>query len=260
MKLIRILLIICLVNCIIFVDLNLLHGAEFMDHEIFDKLLQKHVKNGAIDYAGFLKDSNEFDKYLNTLAHINLSKANNNQLLAFYINAYNAFTIKLILENYGKIKSIRDISKPWKQKKWIVSEKKISLDEIEHEILRKKLKNARIHFAIVCASIGCPDIHNKAYTEKNIHEELKLAAEKFINSEKHVKFETSVGYLWTSEYLRVSKIFSWFSIDFEKDSGSVLNFIEKYAKDDLKDFIQKKKKNISLKYLSYDWKLNELKK
>jgi len=147
-----------------------------VDHGPFDALLQAHVRDGMVDYQGFRDDVAELDRYLATLAQANLDGATREEQLAFYINAYNACTIRLILRHYGKIESIREIRKPWDTREWPLAGEVLTINEIEHQKLRDQLREPRIHFAIVCASIGCPKLASRAYTATHVDAELEAAA------------------------------------------------------------------------------------
>jgi hypothetical protein len=161
-----------------------------------------------------------------------------NETLAYWINAYNAFTIKLIIDNYP-VKSINDISQPWDKKFIPINGKSISLNYIEHEILRK-MNEPRIHFAINCASISCPKLLNEAYVPETLDGQLDNAAKEFINSNKNKL---------TSGNIKISKIFKWFKKDFETN-GSIIDFINNYSEIKLSS-----KEKIG--YLDYNWSLNE---
>ncbi len=212
-----------------------------IDHGIWDALLQKHVStSGDVDYKGFKNDEKELDKYLVQLAKKVPTKSDSkNATLAYWINAYNAFTVKLILENYP-LKSIKDIKDPWGKKFIDLEGKKYSLEGIENEILRK-MSEPRIHFAINCASESCPNLSNKAYTDSALDKQLDNAASSFIND----KSKETI----TASKVEVSKIFDWFSDDF-KQNGSVIEYLNKYSK-------TKIDKNAKISYKEYDWDLND---
>lgn len=140
-------------------------------HQLWDGLLQKNVSNyGVVDYKQFKKDYKKLRDYIEKLSLIradnNFMARSKSEKLAYWINAYNALTIDLILRHYP-VKSIKDINNPWKQRLWTLGGTPIDLDEIEHQILRK-MNEPRIHFAIVCASVSCPKLQNQAYTASNI--------------------------------------------------------------------------------------------
>jgi len=162
-----------------------------------------------------------------------------NETLAYWINAYNAFTIKLISDNYP-IKSIKDIKNPWDLEFIQIGNKNLSLNEIEHDILRK-LSEPRIHFAIVCASKSCPKLLNEAYIPSKLDLQLTVATEEFLSD----KSRNSIS----QEHLKLSKIFKWFTGDFTQN-GSLIDFLNLYT--DVK-ISQKAKKT----YNDYSWELNE---
>ncbi len=214
-----------------------------ISHVGFDTLLRKHVSiDGKVNYKGFKKDSVAFEKYLSLLSKNppNDSTWNNNEKLAYWINAYNAFTIKLILKNYP-IKSIKNITTPWDEKFFMVGKNKMTLNNIENDILRKKFAEPRIHFAIVCASYSCPKLLNTAFASVNIEKQLETAAIDFINDPKRN--------IITADKVQLSEIFSWFTADFTKD-GTIIAFLNKYSKVKIND-------KAKVNYLTYNWNLNE---
>ena len=144
-------------------------------------------------------------------------KPSKEQKLAYWINAYNALTIDLILQNYP-LKSIKDIDKPWDQRLWKFGDKWLSLNDIEHQILRK-MDEPRIHFAIVCASVYCPKLQNEAFIAEKIDSQLSKATSEFLS-------DTSKNFI-SQNSLEISKIFQWFSKDF-KENGSMIKFLNKY--------------------------------
>lgn len=169
--------------------------------------------------------------------------------MALYINAYNAYTIKLILENYP-VDSIKDIGPwlkgPWKIRFTKVGGQALTLDEIEHDILRPRFKDARVHFAVNCASKSCPPLIAEPYEGSTLEEQLDATARAFINDPAENRLEGNTLY--------VSKIFKWFKEDFD---GDVVGFFLKYAEGGLKDRLLATKDHIRIKYLGYDWALNE---
>ncbi len=210
------------------------------NHSAWTALLQKHVSNqGNVNYKGFKEDSKNLDAYLNSLSKNTpqepWSKADK---LAYWINAYNAYTIKLIIDNYP-IKSIKDINNPW-DKQFVLNKKIYTLNDIEHKILRK-MGDPRIHFGIVCASVSCPKLQNTAFESSKIEEQLNRATKEFLaDPKRNILLEKSV---------KISKIFKWFSSDF-KQSGSLIDFLNKYSEITIS---QKASKS----YKDYDWNLNE---
>lgn len=213
-----------------------------VDHSWFTVLLKKHVdKTGMVRYADFKKDEKMLDAYLDMLA----SKVPNNnwsvqELLAFYINLYNAQTIKLILENYP-IKSIKDLNGAWTKGIARVNGRELSLGGIENGILRK-MNEPRIHFAINCASISCPTLLNEAYTAAKINEQLEKVTIEFINSDKNEINENEA---------KISSIFKFYPNDWKVDGKvNITGYINQYSKTKLNP-------NANLTYKEYNWGLNE---
>lgn len=160
--------------------------ADSFDHSLFDALLKKHVKDGLVNYDGF-KAAPEFRTYLASLDRVRVEKLDANERLAFWINAYNAFTIELI-NKYNERQSIRNINKtlglslkgPWREPIVLVGGIKRHLDNVEHDIIRKQWKEPRIHFALVCAAIGCPPLRSEAYTGASLDAQLDDQARAFL--------------------------------------------------------------------------------
>lgn len=211
-------------------------------HLSFDALLKKHVSaNGNVNYKAFKKDHKLLKSYIKTLGN-NVPKTSDSssKKIAFWINAYNALTIDVILQNYP-IKSIKAIKNPWRKKLWKLGKTWYNLNDIEHNILRK-LNEPRIHFAIVCASVSCPKLSNCVYTSLNLETQLTKATKAFLADASKNKI--------TKNELQLSKIFKWFKKDFEKNNGNLINFINQYTKITI---LSKAK----IKYLKYNWNLNE---
>ncbi|MCB0703832.1 MAG: DUF547 domain-containing protein [Saprospiraceae bacterium] len=222
-----------------------------VNHAIWDSLLQKHVSDdGWVDYIGFREDSSELNKYLDLLSnnHPNKKFWSDDEQLAYWINAYNAFTVKLVADNYP-VKSIKDIKDgiPFVNTVWDIKFIHIEgatydLNNIEHGIIRKQFKEPRIHFAVNCASVSCPPLLNHAFTAEKLDQQLDSVARGFINGNKRNQLD--------AQNPKLSKIFSWFSGDFEKVSDSVRDFINQYADIQIEE-------GADLEYLEYYWELNE---
>ena len=219
------------------------------DHSEYVTLLAKYVENGRVDYNGLKKDEAQLDSYLEQLSTVNPANLNHSEQMAFYINAYNAWTIKLILSDYPKVKSIKDLGSlfqsPWKKKFVKLNAGTVSLDHIEHDILRPVYKDPRVHFAVNCASISCPPLLSEPYTGKKLDAQLNNAATAFINDRQS-------NYL-DGDTLYVSSIFKWFSKDFGDD---IAVFFQKYAVGDLAAGLEKAGHSLKIKYLEYNWSLN----
>lgn len=250
------------------------------DHTQFDKLLKKYVNNAKVDYKGFIKSRDEFESYLKSLGDVPEVEYNGwseKQKLSFWINAYNAFTIKAIIDHYpikrswtligifyAPKNSILQIPGVWKKLKFKAVGKTITLDHIEHQILRKEFNEPRIHVAINCASIGCPDLRIEAYTAFNLEKQLNDASISFVNnSEKGLRLSEE------GKRIRLSKIFKWFGRDFLEVYGNeenfsnrslnnkgVLGFVLNYLQSEKHKEILKNN-DFKISYLKYDWSLNE---
>lgn len=222
-------------------------------HDPWDKILSTYVEDGMVDYSGLKNNQDDMkilDVYIASLAKEGINKKSREEKLAFWINAYNAFTIKLIL-NHFPVKSIRDIKNPWKQKTWTAAEEKLSLDDIEHKRLRAELKEPRIHFAIVCASIGCPNIDNKAFKAVTLEKHLNQRAKTFFTFKKNFYLEKEGA----TVSIFVSSIMKWFAGDFGKNKEERIAFMLAYADQATANKI-KSAGRTKVIYLDYDWSLN----
>jgi len=214
---------------------------EFFDHSIFNSLLSENISDkGNTNYKGFIRHKHILKSYLTSLSeNMPTEKWTKEDKLAYWMNAYNAFTIKLIIDNYPT-KSIKDIKNAWDSRFFKLGEKWYNLNDIEHKILRK-MNDPRIHFGINCASFSCPPLLNRAFTATTVNNDLDYLAHQFINDKKRNVISENT--------IQVSKIFQWFSKDF-KTEGSLIDYLNKYS-----DIIIKS--NAKKSYLKYDWNLNE---
>jgi len=224
-------------------------------HRNFTDILQNYVLNGLVDYKA-LKQDKKFEAYLNQLADTDPSRLSEKEELTFWINAYNAFTLKIILENFP-LQSINDIKfgekSVWDSDFILINNKKYSLNDIEHKILRVKFNEPRIHFAIVCASISCPVLRNQAYEAEKLDNQLQEQAVKFLRDNRRNSFDT------INKKADISKLFEWFGEDFGKSDTEVLIYISKFLPDNVRNNIIQNTKVWSVSYKKYDWNLNEIK-
>ena len=222
---------------------------DTVNHGLYVELLEKYVQNGAVDYRGFKNAEIKLDQHLKFIEETDTKKLSRDEQFAFYINAYNAWTIKLILSGYPGIKSIKDLGSifksPWKKQIVRIDGNIITLDHIEHDILRPGFKDPRVHFAINCAAKSCPPLRPEPYRADILNRQLDEMARAFINDSRRNRLEGRTLY--------VSSIFKWFSEDFDND---VVGFFLKYAQGDLKKQLEDSKSKIKVKYLDYDWSLN----
>jgi len=227
-------------------------GSTPPSHQLWDQLVKTHVKaNGLVDYKGFISEKPKLESYLKLLSENapDRSKWSKNEQLAYWINAYNAYTVKLIVDFYPT-KSIRDlgpklkiplIKDVWHYKFFKIAGVDMSLDEVEHGILRKEFDEPRIHFAINCASISCPPLLNEAFVADKLEAQLTKVTVAFINDPVRNKLGT--------QSVQLSSIFSWFTGDFTK-RGTLIEFLNKYSK-------VKIAPNAKVSFLDYNWNLNE---
>jgi hypothetical protein len=243
-------------------------GAFDHRHGLFDILLKKHVvmkdggKSSRVDYKGIAGDKALMTAYLSDLSSVSKAEYDSwtaDKKLAFLINAYNAFTIDLIVRHYP-VKSIKDtgslFKSPWSVAFIPLLGKKRSLDEIEHEMIRKKgvFDEPRIHVALVCASIGCPALRNEAYSYENLNAQLEKAMVLFLSDRFRNRYSAK------DRKITVSPIFNWYGQDFKSKYGSLEKFFMNYAKaltDSEGDAADMKKGGFSIDFGDYNWMLND---
>ena len=223
------------------------------DHSAFDGLLREHVDdNGWVDYAALAKDAKKLDEYISALAGAPFDEMSRNERLALLINAYNAFTLRLILDYWddGKLQSIMKIpsAKRWDDRRWKVGSHLWSLNQIEHEQIRPKFVEPDVHFALVCAAVGCPTLRNEAYHADRIDKQLDAQARYVHTHDRWFRFDAS------SNVVHLTKLYDWYGGDFEQVAGGVLEYAARYSPQ-LKDAIDAGR-NPRIKWLEYDWKLN----
>jgi hypothetical protein len=220
-------------------------------NQLYTKILQKYVNNsGLVDYKGLKNDKAELQQYLNLLSQNPPSaKWSNNEKKAYWINAYNAFTLKLIIDNYP-VKSIKDIgpsiqipfvNTPWQKKFFKIGGQEMKLDQIEHDILRKQFNDPRIHFTLVCASRSCPELRNEAYEAARLDKQL--------NEQGRIFLTDKSKNIISSDKLQLSKIFSWFKGDFTRNSN-LIDFLNRFSPVKIKE-------DADIDHLDYNWNLNE---
>ena len=224
--------------------------AKPISHEIWSQILQENVKdNGWIDYKTILADRTKFNEYLNLLNthHPNPDTWSRNERMAYWFNAYNAFTVQLILDHYP-IESIKDVKKGipfvngvWDIKFIEIEGKEYSLNNIEHGILRPKFEDPRIHVAVNCASYSCPPLIPEAFVADRLEEQLDLATKQFLKDPLRNKIEPNNA--------EVSSIFKWYKGDFTKGQ-TLKGFLNKYLDVPIAE-------STSIEFLDYNWSLND---
>lgn len=221
-------------------------------HSHWGDLLSKHVEDGIVDYQGFKDDEADLDGYLELLARTDPEGLPDAERLAYYINGYNSYTVKLILNHFKNGRppqSIRNIgglfSNPWKISFAVLGGRTYSLDNIEHDIIRVEFNEPRIHFAVNCASRSCPVLSSEAYQGAILDDQLERSTRIFLENPEHNHLD--------GDTLYVSSIFKWYKEDFNDDP---LSFFLAHATGSLQQSLQEKEDAIRIKYLDYDWSLN----
>jgi len=242
-------------------------------HKAWDALLKKHVvllqggKASQLDYAGMAKDREALKAYLASLSRVSETEFNGwtkPERMAFLINAYNAFTVEKILTRYPNLKSIRDFGKvfgnPFKDSFFLLLERKFSLDGIEHETLRKPgaYDEPRVHFAVNCASVGCPMLREEAYVPGRLEQQLEQQAQRFLSDPTRNRA--------AGGKLEVSMIFHWFKEDWSSGYQGIQSreqYFARYAKLLAQDPAQQKlvaEGKAAITHLDYDWTLNDVRR
>ena len=232
------------------------HGSGWPpSHEQWTILVKKHVSEaGLVDYKGFLKDSGALDGYLKLLSdNPPGEKWTTSDKIAYWLNAYNAFTVKLILKHYP-LKSIKDlggkhqiifVNTPWDIRFFKIGGRTMTLNRIEHRILRHNFREPRIHFALNCASMSCPKLRREAYEGARLNEQLTDQAREFLRDKSKNELN--------GDKPKLSSIFDFYGMDMKKWSGqSLIGFIDQYSPVKIKE-------DADIDYLDYDWSLNEQK-
>ncbi len=233
------------------------NSGTIIDHSAWDTLLKKYVVDqdginlfayGSVDQT----DRGILDGYLGTLQSVPVSDLNSREQFAYWVNLYNALTIQVIVEHYP-VESIKDISYgwlprggPWREKLVTVQGMELSLDDIEHRILRPVFQDNRVHYAVNCASIGCPNLQNRAFTRANLESLLELGAKQYINHPR--------GVLMEEDALILSSIFDWYGEDFGDNEAEIIQHLLKYMEPERKEMLEQYH---SIDGFRYDWSLNE---
>jgi len=223
------------------------------DHSLWHKIVSKHVDEaGFIDYPAIKKNPVRLNQYIDKLAEAPFDKLGRDEKLALLINAYNAFTVKLILDNWngGELASIKDIPKSerWEAERWRVGSHTWSLNQIEHEQIRPKFKEPRIHFAVVCAAFSCPPLRTEAYCADRIKEQLADQAKYVHNHDRWYRYEPG------KRTVHLTALYDWYGGDLEQAAGSVLQYVARYAPKVKQDLASNNKPTIE--WIDYSWKLN----
>lgn len=227
-------------------------AAAAVDHSIWDGLAKKYInEKGLVNYKGMKSDEKQLKKYLDMISANPPTDAwSKNEKMAYWINAYNAFTVQLILNHYP-VESIKDIGSkikipfvttPWASKFFKIGGESMSLDNIEHGTLRKQFNDPRIHFALVCAARSCPRLRNEAYMPSKLDAQLDDQGSDFLNNPAKNAI--------TPKKASLSKYFDWYKGDWRENDKSIEYWVNKYSK-------VKINKDTDISFMDYNWKLNE---
>ncbi len=233
--------------------------SRVIEHGEWTGLLQKYIKPGAANLNKFAygkvsaADKTVLQNYIKSLEAVEVTGYNKNEQLAYWINLYNAVTVRVILDHYP-VKTIRDIdisgflkNGPWQKELVTVEETPLTLDDIEHAILRPIWKDPRIHYGVNCASVGCPNLQTTAFTGKTASAQLDAGAKAYINSSRGVTVSKRGK-------VSVSSIYSWFAHDFGNSEQGIVKHLLRYANADLTETLTKTGR---ISDTHYDWSLNE---
>jgi len=235
-------------------------STQKIKHNDWNDFLSRYVELGSdginrVAYASVSKQDNAaLQSYIDAMQNISISRFNRDEQLAYWVNLYNAVTVNIVLMHYP-VESIRDIDispgffsdGPWGKKLLNVENRKLSLNDIEHGILRPIWKDARIHYAVNCASVSCPNLSNKAYLAGEINQQLEEAARQYIAHPRAVRF--------IEEGVVVSSIYSWFQSDFGEKESDVIKHIQSYAEDEMVNRLN------GIQFFAddeYNWSLNDV--
>jgi len=238
------------------------HGKVSFDHSKFDAILRQYAKpdRHQFDYAALKPHQADLETYLHQVAQANISALSRDELLALLVNAYNAYTIESILKTMTPdrplgVASILDIPGVFDIKTHMVGGTALSLNSIEHDILRPIFKDPRIHFAVNCASFSCPPLSDSAYTGGKVDEQLEAAARRALQSPDYVRIENG--------RLLVTKVLEWYGSDFVTPgyrgaTGSLAEFINRYATKEVRQFIAARGGKTPVEFMTYNWSLNRV--
>ncbi len=232
--------------------------------KIYDNLLHKYIVNGLVDYENLSKDNN-LGKYIDALSKFDPGTlTNKNERLAFWINAYNAYTLKAIADKYP-ISSINDLhsggriiahilkTTVWDKDFVVINNKKMTLNDIEHRIIRPKFKDPRVHFALVCGAMSCPPLRNEAYTGSKLDEQLNDQGKKFFANPSLNSFDGK------NYVAHLSKILDWYGSDFGNSDSQILLRIKSFLPKQIAESVNDNVDKWEIDFNSYDWKLNKIK-
>lgn len=226
-------------------------AAAPFDHSGLDASLRAHVDaDGLVDYRGLKGAPVRLDAYLQSLADARFAELGRDEKLALLLNAYNAFTLRLVLEHWP-VRSIRDIpdERRWDDRRWRLAGETLSLNQIEHERIRPKFREPRIHFALVCAAQGCPPLRAEAYTGARLEAQLADQARRVHSDARWLRFDPA------ARALHLTMLYKWYSSDFRQAAGSVPAYVALHAPS-VREVLEAGRR-VEVQWIPYDWSLNE---
>ncbi len=230
-------------------------GPAHFDHGPFDRLLRAHVRvaDGQVDYGVLVAARGDLDRYLEALANAPLRQLGRDEQVALLSNAYNAFTLALVLERYPDLRSIRDLHDPWGQRRWRLGGHTVSLDDLEHGLLRPLYRDPRIHFVINCASVSCPPLRARALEAATLEAQLVEAVSDTLGRPGYARRD--------GDELALTSILRWFGDDFTDPDAhgheaTVQAWVARHGPPELAAFIAAA--DPVIRWLPYDWSLNDV--
>lgn len=224
---------------------------RIFDHATFDALVREHVDGeGLVHYAALARESTALDAYLSSLATAPFQQLGRDERLALLLNAYNAFTLRLILDHWP-LDSIKDVTSDgrWDDRRWRLAGETLSLDQIEHERIRPRFREPRVHFALVCAARGCPPLRAEAYVGERLEAQLADQTRRLHSDERWLRFDPASG------TLRLTKLYDWYRSDFLQVAPSVEEYVAAHVSS-VRTTLDAGR-SVKIRWLSYDWSLNE---
>jgi hypothetical protein len=209
-----------------------------------DNFFKTYIKNGHVDYKAVKTNVSELDAILNQAKNIVITKSDSKNYQAFWINGYNLHVIKGIVDNYP-VKSPLDINGFFDKTKRAIGGKQITLNDIENKLLRENFpKEARFHFVLVCAGLGCPPIINEAYTPDSLETQLQRQTKLALNNSNFIRVK--------GKKVQLSQLFEWYKGDFTQDGKSEIDYINQFRSEKIAT-------DAKVGYYAYDWTLNDTK-
>lgn len=225
-------------------------GTAQFDHSGFDAVLRRRVgPGGVVDYAALHAEPAALDEYIRSLAEAPFEDLSRDGKLALLCNAYNAFTLRLIIDHWP-VASIKDIPSGarWEAERWVLAGRTLSLNALEHQEVRGHFADARIHFVLVCAARGCPPLRGEAYTAAKLESQFEDQATLVHSDPRWFEFDRDAG------LVQLTQLYDWYRGDFVQDAGSVLAFASRHAAE--LAAARTADEDVEVSYLDYDWSLN----